>query len=85
MVQEYFQCVAPGGAVLGSGASHGDLLGFRASNRDITKRKCVEEREGVYRKMVYDRENRLIGAVMLGDTSDLAEVTRTTSEPAKEP
>jgi nitrite reductase (NADH) large subunit len=48
-------------------------------------RSVVEEREGVYRKLVYDRESRLIGAVMLGDTSDLAEVTRAVSESVKKP
>jgi len=46
-------------------------------------RSEVEEGAGVYRKMVYDQGNRLIGAVLLGDTSDLAEVTRAVSEVAK--
>jgi nitrite reductase (NADH) large subunit len=62
-----------------------DLAAVGEIDAEDQYRSEVEERENVYRKMVYDRENRLIGAVMLGDTSDLAEVTRTISESAKEP
>ena len=43
-------------------------------------RSEVVESESVYRKMVYDQDNRLIGAVLLGDTSDLGEVTLAVSE-----
>jgi nitrite reductase (NADH) large subunit len=60
-----------------------DLAAVGEIDAEGRYRSEVEEREGVYRKMVYDQNNRLIGAVMLGDTSDLAEVIRAVSEPAK--
>jgi nitrite reductase (NADH) large subunit len=57
-----------------------DLAAVGEIDAEDRYRSEVVETESVYHKLVYDRDNRLIGAVMLGDTSDLAEVTRAVEE-----
>jgi nitrite reductase (NADH) large subunit len=57
-----------------------DLAAVGEIDAEGRYRSEVVETESVYRKLVYDRDNRLIGAVMLGDTSDLAAVTRAVGE-----
>ena len=46
-------------------------------------RSEVTETDTVYRKMVYGQDGRLIGAILLGDLTGLAEVTRALARPAK--
>ncbi|MHB8808493.1 MAG: NAD(P)/FAD-dependent oxidoreductase [Desulfobulbaceae bacterium] len=60
-----------------------DLAAVGEIDADGQYRSEVVETESVYRKMVYDQNDRLIGAVLLGDTSTLAEVTRAVSEQLK--
>ena len=60
-----------------------DLAAVGEIDAEDRYRSEVVETESVYHKLVYDRDNRLIGAVMLGDTSDLAEVTRAVGEREK--
>jgi nitrite reductase (NADH) large subunit len=60
-----------------------DLAAVGEIDAEDRYRSEVVETESVYHKLVYDRDNRLIGAVMLGDTSDLAEVTRAVEEREK--
>jgi nitrite reductase (NADH) large subunit len=60
-----------------------DLAAVGEIDAEGQYRSEVVETESVYRKLVYDRDNRLIGAVLLGDTSTLAEVTRAVSEQLK--
>lgn len=60
-----------------------DLAAVGEIDADGQYRSEVVETENIYRKLVYDRDNRLIGAVLLGDTSTLAEVTRAVSEQLK--
>ena len=60
-----------------------DLAAVGEIDADGQYRSEVVETESVYRKMVYDQNDRLIGAVLLGDTTALAEVTRAVSEQVK--
>lgn len=60
-----------------------DLAAVGEIDADGQYRSEVEETENVYRKMVYGHDNRLIGAVLLGDTSNLAEVTREVGDQVK--
>lgn len=53
-----------------------DLAAVGEIDAEGRYRSEVEEGEGVYRKRVFDQENRLIGAVLLGDISDLSGLIR---------